>query len=395
MKLFAKSSVGSYNHDPMPAIVISRENRHYDSTDELVESVITWSIDGILIPKVLAIASQVEQLVSFYEGGNLILLNLTTDEGLVVDTLIDQDVRGIVVESLNFPEGSGPEWATKRKYSLVISGIMIPQNILLSGELSYTITYNTLQSGQLRRTVTGTMKDIAGDATTKYVKAKMAWDNWVPGSFDGSNRIADNHTTNKEDTVLSFSLEDVSYWEVFPTDITNGELTKEVEVDNMGVAWCTISGWYEGAEAACNRALAQIAPSSFTLLTGTVSRNDFTNRTTFTRKYVSTIAVEVFSSETLSAQFQLWEFVHKRVLGGYVPIKQYTSKGPCRYAQTGQIKRRDTYPSAPGYNWNSNGLISENVSLIAPEFQVSTGDWIYGLSYSYSFEFATAQGWSS
>lgn len=395
MKLVAKSSTGSFTHDPMPAIVINHENRHYDSINALVETVVTWNIDGILVPKTMSIGAQVAQLTSFYKGGNLTLLNLTTDAGLVVDTIASQVVKGIVVESLTFPEGHGPEWATRRKYSLVISGVVVPQDVLLAGELEYSIAYNTLQSDQLRRTISGVMKDVAGGATAKYLTAKAAWDAWAPGDFDGSNRTTDTYTVNKEDTVLSFNLDDLAYWIAYPTDITDGDISKEIEVDSMGVGWCNISGWYEGAEADCDTALAGIAPSGYVLLTGTTTRNDHTNRTSFVRKYISTIAVTTFSSEMLSAKTQLYEFVHKKVLGGAVPIKQYTSRGPFKYTQTGQLKRRDTYPEPPGYNWNSSGLLSQSIVRIAPEFQVATGSWLYGLSYVYEFEFATSQGWSS
>ena len=190
-------------------------------------------------------------------------------------------------------------------------------------------------------------------------------------------------------------LEDVAYWTAFETGITNGEVNTEIDVDNMGVGWYSVSGWFEGSEADCTSAITAIEPSGYTLLTGKTARNDYTNKTTFAYKYILNAEGIVSSRETLTVKYQIYEFVHKRVLNGAVPIKQYTSKGTYRYTQIGQLVHKDVYQANPAYNWASSGLISEVVTRMAPEYQVAAGDFVYGINYAYEFEFATNQGWSS
>ncbi|MBW8002626.1 MAG: hypothetical protein FVQ80_11495 [Planctomycetes bacterium] len=396
MKLIAKDSVDTYEHLPMPAVTIAKENRHYLDDDVLVEAIETWTIDGILIYSTNAtITEQIAELESFYANARLDSIELKSDGNTTLDSLTAQALKGIVVESLTFPEGNGPEWATRRKYRIVVSGKYVPTVILTSGEVNYTIIYDTPQSGQLRRTVSGTVKDVAGTATAKYNTLKTTWDSWAPAPFIGANRGTDTNNANKDDTVCTFTLEDTVYWIAFPTGITNGEINTEIDTDSMGVAWCNVTGWFEGSDADCTTAIADIAPAGYTVLTDSTTRNDHTNRTSFTRRYILTAEGEVSSSETLTIKEQLYEFVHKRVLGGGVPIRQDTSKGPFRYTQTGAIRSKDVYPTPPGYNWNVSGLLSEQVTRIAPEFEVGAGNFIYGLQYTYIFEFAITQGWSS
>ena len=112
VELITNNGQTDYAHSPSPGIVISETYRSQADMSDMAERAVTWTIDGILIPSQGDIAEQVIALKAAYELGELYSAEWK-DGAVTLEELPSEN--GIKVESIEFPEGKGPEWATKRK----------------------------------------------------------------------------------------------------------------------------------------------------------------------------------------------------------------------------------------------------------------------------------------
>lgn len=386
INLHVNNGTDTFIHDPAPSVVIRNVFRGSEEAVELWENEITWSIDGILIPRDGLISDQVIELKGFYNVGELTSVELQ-DDGVIIESIPTD--RGIKIESLEFPEGDGPEWATKRKFSLVLKGSTIPTTLATYGEYSYNISYTTDQSGLISRTINGTLKDFKDkDAETKYEAFKTAqgWATWTD-----ANLSSDTYSTNKDDTKCNFTIVHRKYWTAYPTGITNADYSRDTRVDGQGVTREIISGWFEGPAANCLAAINALR-QPFAIVNESVSRNPYTHRTSFTLSYINSITSDIISfTEQITINASIEDFVHKRVLGGYPPVRQVVSKTPATAIQTGTIKRLAMYPEEPPSHWNAMYMKSRSITKNSPENRVSNS--VYGLSYAYSFEFEVTPSW--
>ncbi len=382
VQLVTNNGATNYGHTPSPGIVISEEYRHLEGESTIAERKVTWSIEGILIPSNGDIDTQVLALKAAYELGE-VYEAIWYDDNTILEQMPGEN--GIKVESIEFPEGTGSEWATKRKYKLILSGSEFAADVSDDGEYNYTIEYATEQNTLITRTIGGTLTDLAGKAAgTKYatLKSTNGWGTWA-----NANTISDTYSTDLNDTACEFSIVHKKYFTAYGTGIVAGSATVETKTDSQDVERKTISGSFTGSAGNCNTAIDNLRPSSSVLVSEAISRDGFANTTSFTLEYISTAANDILSSqETLSISEQLYGFVYKRVIGGAVPIKQSTSKTSGSATQTGTIKRLAGYPSLPGVYWGAAYLKDYNYTRISPEYTVGAG-YVYGLSYSFEFEF--------
>ena len=394
LKLYKTVGSTVYSLSPMPAVVIQNTYRHRGDSTNLVAREITWNVTGLFLPNGNSILEQVNALKAFF--------NDTTDAGKIVEAKIKDgsDVledltnegQGIRVSNLSFDEGSGPEWATRRSYSFTLTGTEFTASVNTLGDCTYGITYSTEQNGLITRTVSGILKDVLdANAVVKYTtfKAAQSWATWA-----GANLISDTYSVDVDGIVVDFTIVHKKYFILFQGGITNSDVSKSVITDEMNVTRLVYSGWFEGSGIDCATAITTLDRTGFHTLSSSTSRNDYINRTTFTIEGISTGADILFQSERLAVTYQLTEFVHKRVLGGGSPVKQTTSKNIVRASQSGIIKRKSSYPSSPSLNWASGDLVGKVETRLTPEIQVGSGNYVYGLQYSYEFEFAADCGWT-
>ena len=188
VELVVTNGADTYTHDPTPSVVISSTIKHDEESGIYREREVIWTITGVLTPAGGLIADQVAELEEMYHNGVL-------DSAKVVDGSTELEImpdeKGIRVTGLDFPEGSGPEWATKRQYIVTLNGSDYSEDVTSNGEYDYNITYATEQSGIVTRTITGSMRDLYGkDSAAKYaaLKTTLGWSTWA-----GANQIDDTY----------------------------------------------------------------------------------------------------------------------------------------------------------------------------------------------------------
>ncbi len=390
MALIFKTHNGSnyYPHVPHAAVEIRVEPVHSSDSNEVFEFKHIWTITGIIVPGGITIQEQIAGLHAAYDLGTLqsaqILDDTTPLETLPTD-------GGIKITSFEFPEGKGPEWATKRQYKIVLEGLDHTSTVDSAGEYTYTITYSTDQSSIQTRTISGTLKDIKGKAaTTKYgtLKSNQSWAVW-----SGANLITDSESANKDDTICTFTVVHRKYWIIYPGGITNGDVNIEKSTDSQNIERYRAFGWFEGTEAVCLSAINALVPGSAIRLTSSSTRKGYANRTSFSLEYIYRSGNDIlFFQENLSIAPSIPDFVFKRVLGFHA-IKQYTSYTVARAIQTGVIKKLEQYPLSPQCHWPEVHLKHSEITRIEPEYNSSSGKFVYGLVYTYVFEFATTPTW--
>ena len=383
-RLVAKRGNDVFEHIPLPAVVINHAFKYEEGTADLLEDLQIWTITGYVVAPEGSVKEQTIELSKFYEGGELDYIRFMDGEE-IVDELADDN--GIRILSLSFPEGSGPEWATKRKYVIELEGVDVSSAVEESGDYNYTISYATDQSGMITRTITGLMNDKGGSSYTKYVTLKS--DNgWV--SWTGANLISDEYATNDDDTRTTFSIVHKKYWTTLPSGITNANVDYNSRTDDQNVTRGRVSGWFEGSLANCAAAIASLYPLAAVVIGYDVTRNAYQNRTSFSITYIELNSNDVLEfSETLTIDAQVQDFVYHRVLGGASPVRQITSMTTGKATQTGSTTRLNTMPAIPPPKWNSMYVKSVRHTQHSAQYNVALGSFAYTLDWTYQYEFPT------
>ena len=383
LQLKLNNGANTYTFGHMPSVVINCSTRVKEDTTDLIEEIITWNISGALIVTEGDIQSQVNALEAFLGNKELataLIIDNTT--GTTLESVPTD--RGIHVEQFNFSKGDGPEWATLRTFEIILSGESFVSSVFSSGELTYTITYGTEQSGLTTRTISGTLKDVVGkDVETKYTAIKVAndWTVWLDSTL-----ISDSYSVNDVYTNLTFTIVHKKYWQALPASVTNGSVSTELSLDNQNVMHKVISGWFEGTTIACNNAVNALRTSDV-LITENASRNEYENRTSFSLEYIVKSNLDiVYSYETVTVHPSYLDFVHKRILGYMPPIKQLTSYTPCMATQSGIVKSLMRLPTIPMPHWSIAYVKGRNYSYSTGEYRTAAGSFMFTLTYSYEFE---------
>lgn len=385
--LVAKNSEGKeYVHEPTPSVVINVARRHKNDTDDLVESIVTWTITGILLPNESgkSIDAQVAVLETYYGDATkpIIKLELEVDSTTLEELASD---NGIKLVDFSFPDGKGPEWATRRRYTMVFEGEEYSASIQASGEYDYSITYATEQSTLQTRTISGALYDFAGQgAAAKYatLKSDKGWATWT-----GGNLISDVYNENSEDTKCTFTIIHKKYWQALPSGITNANVQTETRTDTQNVQRTRISGWLEGSAGDCATRITALIGSKEAVHKSIV-RDDYAYRTSFNLELINLSSSAImFTQENLSIEEQVTGFVYKRILGGADPIKQTTSKTSARASQSGTITKFGEYASVPAAYWNTDYVSRAESEQIGPQWNIAAGARVYTIRYLYEFEF--------
>jgi hypothetical protein len=383
LRFITKRDNDIYEHVPLPGIVMAHAFSYKEDSADLVEDTQTWSITGFLVAPEGSIQEQVDELTTFYEGGELDYARFQDDDAIVDEV---PDSTGIKIVSLEFPEGDGPEWATKRKYVIVLEGKSYPTDITDSGIAEYSITYSTDQSGKITRTIRGVVKDEAGSsAYAKYTTLKSAqgWDTWADAV-----KTLDEYTQNSTDTECSFTVRHEKLWTALPSGVTNASVDYATRTDEQGVVRETVSGWFEGSTSDCAAAVANVYPLYSVVINYRVARNHNTNRTTFSISSINLLVNDILEySETVAIDASIYDFVYHRVLGGAPPVRQITSRTPGRATQSGTCTRLDAMPPEPTPRWNPMYMKSHRLQQSSAEYKTVLGQYAYTLSWYFSYEF--------
>jgi hypothetical protein len=382
-RLVAKRGTDIFEHIPLPELVISHEFKYEEGTANLLEDLETWTVTGYIVAPEGSIKAQTLELSAFFEGGELDYVRFLDGEE-IIDQLADDN--GVRIVSLDFPEGAGPEWATKRKYVIKFEGVNTSAEAEAAGEVNYTITYSTDQSGIITRTINGTVADKTGASYSKFatLKSDNSWSTWA-----GANLITDEYTTNDDDTECRFNIVHKKYWVAFPAGITNSSVDSNSTTDDQNVTRGRISGWFEGSVANCNNAIATLYPLNSVVLEYSVTRSTYTNRTSFSISYVSLYGNNVLEfSEVLSIDASVYDFVYKRVLGGAPPIRQVTSRTTGKATQRGSMTQLRVMPTVPPPHWNAMYVKSARTTQHSAQYNTALGSFAYTLDWVYEYEFS-------
>lgn len=380
--LYTNNGSSDYTHNPTPKVVISKSYSRKENTDEIIGLEHRWTISGVLTTAGGAIDTQVAALEAAYEVGDLAFCRLR-DEAVVKEQIpVDE---GVHVESVNFPVGKGPEWASKREYEITITGIDYSASITSTGDYAYTITYDTDQSLIQTRSIRGTLKDYTGKDSITKTNALVAAESW--GTWSGAYTVQDSITTNETDTVTDFNLVHKKYWTAFPSSITNAQVSNTINTDNMGMQTQTISGFFEGSEGNCTSAINTLRPSGSFLASENIARNDYTNRTNFSMKYASTATNDiVYYQQVITIIPRVYGFIYKRILGGVSPVRQSTSLTSSRASQSGVIQRLSGYPSIPAPLWGIYSMTGSSQKYTTAQYR-NNSLGLFTINYTYEFEF--------
>lgn len=388
LTLVTHNGIQEYTHPNMPSVVISNTARFKENTSELLEIEKTWTVNGFLASTDGNIQTQVIALKAHYIG--MKLTSAQIKDGVTVLETLPTDL-GICVESLNFPEGSGAEWATKRNYVLTLKGIDYVGTVESFGEYTYTITYATDQSGNLTITINGELSDITGkNALDKYETLKFS-KGWF--YFADCNIINDIFTQNDNNTKITFTITAKEYWAAFPSGITDGSYDIEETLDNQNVTRVRVSGWFEGPVQNCMNAITTLTYSDV-LISKSVSRNNLTNRTSFSLEFLLLSNDILYRQETTTVTPQIYDFIHKQILGGRNPIKQVIAKTVATATQSGTLKRLKIAPLVPPPIWPLSCVKKHTISRITSEYNTYRDCFVYTLNYSYEFEFSSTPIWN-
>jgi len=385
----------TYTHNPHPKVVMSRKSVYSGKDNVFMGVVDTWNISGVLLSINGALPTQITNLKNAYDSVTKIELK----DGTTVRETIDVTGMDAIIKTttLDFPEGFGPEYITKRAFSITLeTTTYIPSGypIATSTVNNYTISYTTGQNGKIIRVVSGTCTDeVDRDATAEYAAFKTAqgWAN-APAGY---NRGSDSYTANQENSEVSYSITDTEYFIAFPANITSGSLSVDERLDDSGNTLTTKTGWYEGSGANCIIAIDAIreAGAAAVLLNESISRDDFSSRTNFTLEYLmaaSTDEIDRKNTYTISTPYT--SIIFKRVLGGGSPVRQATSVGTARATQSGQAVKVGSYPTESASEWPLT-IMSQNVTRHPPVKTRSGTGYLYRTSWDYSFESASAFPW--
>lgn len=371
---------------PTQTGVVIRTSARFDNLNNSLLAIETaWTISGVICSADAGdISTQVTAMKAHFANRILVSAKIK-DGGATVEELLTS--ASIFVESVDFPEGDGPEWATKRAFSIVIRAEKFTSDITTNGEYSYIITYSTEQSGIITRTITGELVDTIGKvAYTKYtaLKAAQSWVTWT-----NANLIEDTYSQDKNNTKITFSIIHKKYWTAYGAGITNAMVSEELSVDSQNVVTVRVSGWFEGTQTSCNTAINAVRRNDV-LVGEVVTRDIYENRTSFSLEYIRAFGTDIlYYQQTLSIQEQLIGSVFKQVLGNYNSIKQVTARNTATATQSGVIRRLRSYPIPPKYYWNANNLKQVSYSYSGPESMIYGGRFIYTLTYNYEFEFSS------
>jgi hypothetical protein len=375
-----------YSFDITPKIVIEHSLVRKEDSNVRLEDLVTWEIDGYLAPLGRkSMLDQQEDLIEFLDTDYLKSAILSDDNDNTIEELVGADK--VKIASLSFPEGSGPQHATRRNYTISLSGRVLPNVSDSVGIYEFSIDYSVETSTIATRTITGTVKDFVNNMVlAKYaaLKISMGWMTWT-----GANLVSETFSDNEASTVCNFTIQQKKYWVANPTNLTSADVTIEKSVDAMGVVKRKLSGSYVGSEADCTTALTALV-AGMTVISTSVSRNDFSNTTSFNVMTLGTASDhgdEYYSIETLSITESLTGKVFKPVLGGGAPVLQTVGYKTARATQSGTIKRLSTWPSPPSLHWPIGNLI--DASQVRQPLEHPDANTGYVIQYTNQFEFVT------
>ena len=129
-------------------------------------------------------------------------------------------------------------------------------------------------------------------------------------------------------------------------------------------------------------------PSGAIVLEKEVTRSPYENKTSFNISCIDSRTTDILQkNESISITSQIMDFVFKRVLGGFKPIRQVTSLTTGRAVQSGTIRRLGFMPEPPAPYWSLAHIKSRDIVYKTAEYFTELGNFVYELNYTYSFEF--------
>jgi hypothetical protein len=375
----------TYTFSVTPGVVITKSTITKEDNTDLQGVRVKWVLTGHFISPDGNLATQKSILETY-----LVTRVLTTAEikdGAATLEAMPTD-GSIEVTDIEYPEGTGVEWATIRRFKITLEATDWVAAVVSDGMYNYKIEYNTQQSTLQTRRISGTLEEHAGGSSfVNYgaLKTAQGWETW-----SGANKISESTETNEEDTITTFTLIHEKYWEAFPSLITNASVSTETAIDDQDVVRKRATGWFEGPLAACEAAINGLISFSDVIINDSRTRSTYDNRTTFRLDLINALGdVIMEKQESVTMTPSVYDFAMRPVIGGASPVKQYTVRRPAKAVQFGVIKQLKRPPTEPVPIWGTAHLKQKTVTSLSAEVRTKKGEAVYGLQYSYTFEFST------
>lgn len=380
----------SYAHSPQADVTIdTRSIMDEDGTKNIGTST-TWNIKGIIVGTSISdIKTKITALEAAYASPTALYLK----DGVTARETLDGSLArtGLLVEGISYPQGNKADYATKRTYTMSVSGEFYDggekgdSDILFLEEKT---RYATDINGKTTRTIVGMLK------TKDGVSAESKFPTVTPSVYSDSNRTEYSKEMNDDDNEMSYSFTDVEYWIPWPIgDITDGSHSVQTSDEENGIKKVSITGMFTGGVAAQTLAdaLKRDMPQ-YKALRESQETHPYSGSVSFNYEYIdlynSTTDLITWNENT-SLVYSVQDFVMRPALDGKKPERQNTILTTAQATQSGNAIGVSDWPAYPAYLWGSADKKSDQRTKSGPDMMPDGTYSNYSISWSYTFEFAT------
>lgn len=406
IRLYVKKASGyvdvTPSDSPNPAVAMSIQPQRNENTGEVDRTVTTWEVTGRLIGS--SISTQVSTLESNLSGTLLEVCLSTAASAAAVATgniiaklepVSGQGTGGIFSSGVSYPDGSGTEWATKRRYSYSFTVEELKTVNSDGGWLEYTVSYQEDTRGVTSRSIEAvyhqsSITDIESNAEAAVVAIFAA------GSYQrtiGTSKPV--HTKKQNDFTCTVSITDTGLFKAMPFDgCAAASVSKNIRTVGNGRQIMTISGSFTdrtdattGNDAEAAYEAVKTDNSAYRLLSEQKNVNEYTGELSFSLEYLYNSGSIIELRETITAQEEYLDYVMVPVLDGQKARRLDTVWRPARVTESGyKISKSRLSPPAP--RWRRD-VKTKSVTYETPEVTVSGTIAHYRVSWQYDYEFSS------
>jgi hypothetical protein len=379
----------SYGHSPQPEVIITRSPLMDETGLRRIGTNHQWQIRGTMGGTSTAdLKAKLAALEAAYAAPAVLQL-VEVGTGTVREQILGTDGRsGLVVEGgVSYPEGNAAEYATKRRYDITVKCEIWtggekgdPQILWLDEKTTYAVD----QHGKTTRTVAGTLRTKYG--VSAYGKLAAV----TPVLLAGYNRMSARADVNDDDDEMSYSFDDVQYWQAWPAAVTGGQATIRTSKGDNGLVRVTVSGTFTGTGAAA--AAAKLPAPQYRCVSEESTTNAYDGSVTFTYEYIDIVTSStdlIAYEESSEVEYSQQAFVVMTALDGAIPIRQDTVITPARANQNGQAVGASAWPAFPGPLWAGTSIVSNRRTKSGPTRGPNGAYHDYKISWSYEYAFIT------
>lgn len=376
MSITLNYSNTAYMHPGLVRFVITRAPRYSEGGGRPIGYTETWDIEGTLYgDPTHSLSQQISDLESAYSQLNGDLEIKSDSTSLRKLEASKCDGGRLKITGPSYPEGNGPELATKRTYKLQVVGEVTASN--LADPWTYAASYQLDPAGKRTITYSGTYNKPSG-ARTAYEGAYTAK---FPLPSALWRQTQHQYNPNVNDSEVRFTIAQQEGYKALPANVSDGSYTRRVQKAAGGQQTLTISGSFKGSGA--DAAIEALRQRSLPCTQDDVVENPFDNSKQFTLSYICNPTNIIESEQTVTMQAALMDFILLPVLDGRPLVKQWTVMRPAKATQSGRMLCRSAQ-TVQGPLWPQH--LKPGASVSTTIKSDAYGNQL-GIEYSWSYSF--------